>query len=402
MAGFIAAPVKVPPIKLGWDGQPAVDVPAAGLVLVPGAGLIGRTDASGRLLLDNSSDAVAESFQAFAPAYGAGGQIGYWRNRRSRKEATLAILEAHARTAPTVTSATDYWRVTCTDTLGVSVVLPITTAGQSFYDLDRSAGVDLIRPWPTYVAGGAKQLGTNASTCLQTAKFRPTQGMRIGGAKAWGYTFHMDAFSNPKSTAKWRVRCSLLDAAGDLMAEATCKATGAYDAGGMESWSWVFPMVQTVSANQDYYLTWDIFLDSNGAYCPSLYLAEVSSNIIEAGTPATVGGSAAGSPPSSARDLRWSRAQVYGTAETAAITPSAYVKRVLADPGSGWFWSGSGAGAELRDQSGSTAAGNWIATGTVSGVAAFYGDLAVSLDPIGAPAAGAAGADLTVRAVLLP
>lgn len=386
MAGAIPAPPPAP--KLGWDAQSPLVIPKAGLAIVPGAGLVGRT-AGGKMFLDTTAAAVAEFFNLFTPGAVAAGQLGLWRNRRPLGDGTLSVIDAYAKTAPTPDAAptTNYWRLVATDSAGTAVVLPLSQDAANFHSLDRGAGVALVAPW-TGVSG------TVPNGLAFAQKFRPTQGMVIGGATLNG-SLVLQTTGLPAITAGYRVRAVLTDANGVVLATAYTWITAA------TQWNFTFDRAQQLTAGTDYFFAWDLGLDvagQNGGLC-DMRMQSATDATMATGTPVRLfgaGGDAVGViAPGVANNIWCLRRLGLDRAAPANITGAALVAKVIANDGSNW-------NADIIIQGANASSGRWTLNGTASGLAPIAGDLTWSYGAVGAPAAGSGGSDVNIRAVILP
>lgn len=387
MGGLLPAPAVN---RLGWAGQPPVTLGRTGSPITLGNGLVGRT-IGGQLYLDAGRDIAAEAVSFFVPGVVTARTIGRWRNRRATSTALLGALEANLLTAPTAGDAANYWRLTCTDSAGATVVLPLSVAGQAFYDLDQVAGVALIDPW------SGKPVALNyGDSSMAGARFAfvPTQNMALGGV-----SFSANVTATTTTLAR-RVRAQLHrqedDGTWSTMATAYAYTKAGQSSSTFDRLAFVWPLTQPVVAGRRYFHTIDIFeVWESGqwgfpATQPRLNLKAPDYNdaVPNAGTPANL------SPA--------------GQTDTAKISVD-----VSKNPGGdgairALTWpalAASPVGTQATDFAVAAtiiSAGMWAATGTASGTAPLQGDLTFGLSLVGAPAAGAAGADLNFRALLLP
>lgn len=424
MSGYLQPPTA--PAKLGWQGQPALTIPKAGLGLVPGAGLIGRTDsANGLLYLDAANAAVAEPVHFFVPGAMAAKTVGRWRNRRAKGAGTLALMEANLLTAPTAGDVSNFWRITVTDTQGSVVQLPISAAGQAFYDLNQlglNKVVDAGTYDPSTWAGGHSAI--NGALIHQVI---PSQAIVVGGASAQLGIINTLFFT--AVTGGKAIRCTILDSSYNVLREATVYTSGTLDkaatSGGVEALTWNFDEVLGLTAGATYFVAFDMFqswaladpsYSQRGSIGMQLGLATNQSGNLPASSVQSIDGVAPGASvqfPSvtylsvqvdDGTNAFWSdpTQRAANTAKVHALT----VQQCLAGTSGGICGprANTSTGQFLAEftQLVNIASGAWGVLGGASGVAPSYGDLTVAVSSVGAPAAGAAGSDLNLRLVMLP
>lgn len=419
-----AVPAPPPNPKLGWSGQTLLTMPKAGLQIVPGAGLIGRTDAAGgQLFLDASNASVAEPVHFFVPGAVSARTIGRWRNRRAKGSGTLAIMEANFLTAPTAGDGTNFWRATVTDSLGHTVQLPLSAAGKTFYDLNQLGSNKVVDVGSYAGSGSDSSSGGGSVAMIHTVV--PSQPVTIGGATVWLAVVNSNTAA---AVGGAPVRCTILDAAGNVLREATAFTSGTLDDtvanSGNENLVFNFDEVLQLQTGTSYYVAFDAlqaFALANG-YATRSFIQIASwgkvtggvGALLPAGSVLNIDGVTPGTSPinrlaygavvaDNSNNPFWQGAP--GPVNVALVnsttvqqliqgtTPAGFIGAKVPSPGT----------HILNWQSASQpTAGAWGLLGGVSGVAPSYGDLTVALSSVGAPAAGAAGSDLNLRFVMLP
>lgn len=164
MSGYIPSPT--PPGKLGWQGQTPLLVPNAGLSIVPGVGILGRTNLTGsQLLIDSQRADAMETINLFVPGLLSAMTVATLRNSRVAmfpQQASVAILEANLLTAPGPSvNATNYLGLVFSGSgangiAGGSQTLPLLTS-RNVTDTNGDANIASI----TGYSGGST--GTNTS-----------------------------------------------------------------------------------------------------------------------------------------------------------------------------------------------------------------------------------------------
>lgn len=374
------SPAPTPRPKLGWDGQTRLVVPKDGLEIVTGAGVIGRTDAAGgRLLLDAERADPAEVTCLFSPGVVAARTIGKWRNRRVSQRAYLAALEANLATAPTAGDAANGWRLKVTDGAGGTALLPISTAAETFYGLDQGDGTELVRPFPVIPdpATNSTSLGGGSGGLLGRAfAFVPSQALVITGLSA--------LLKTGSGTADFglQARGALLDASKVELAAGYGSTISAQ----VRRVRFPFPLAIPLTAGETYFFAFDIFqtaylapgADAGGASTPALYYytGAAGSQAIP-GTQPAVG--------------------VRVETQKALDAPVPFEWVNFGDP-----VLPNTPETRFADQPWGTGLGDVTAFGSPSGAAPLVGDLTFALESFGVPPAGSEGADLNLRAVILP
>lgn len=386
-----ALPAQSPPAKLGWSGQPVVKVPAAGLTITPGSGLIGRT-VGNALFLDNARDTASEVVSLFAPGLVAAKTLGKWRNRRANGTSTLAVMEANLGTVGTAGDATNFFKVVATDSAGVSAVLPISNPlGQSFYDLDRVAGAKIVDPWTGKGTGTVSQSG-GAGWALP---FVPSQPLFCAGFTA---TFNVLNAANNAVTAK--VRGQLWQQNADKTLTLLSTAYVSSIAGGainvLSPYSFDFPFTIPLSSGVRYFFTFDIFeAFDNGTACQVMQagFADAFGTTTNTGQPAAFG-------TYGVAGTDGVRVVARNTATVAGMNALTWdtIAQITANgslPAGAGFLNTSGGSNQMS-------AGVWAMNGTLSALAPLSGDITFTIAAQGAPGAGTAGSDLNLRALILP
>ena len=374
MAGFIAAPPEVEPARVRLDGQSPIELSGDGLTLVPGTGVIGRTDtAARRISLDAITADPVQSFHLFRPGAVAGGVLlGKWSNTNRSRATYVQALQANLATAPTGGDATNHYRLRATDGAGRDVVLPLSTAGVAHYSLDQGSGVAIARP---LLPGGA---GT--TTHAATLPFIPSQPLVVTGA----YLPKLGLIRNSDGVIlSGTVRASLLDANFQTLAEAYTDVATAANYAALGEAGWAFPLSVSLTAGLRYHLAfdhWDWYPGSVGNQEIRLYFPS-QSGVDPAAQPVAL--------DSAARRGIDSSANADIPAQFGGITWQHAAPGSVLPPGVPAFTSTP----QLVPCS---------LLGSPSGAVKLTGSLTFHLDAIGAAVAGAAGADLNVHALLVP
>lgn len=361
--------------KLGWQGQALLPVTAAGLVIVPGMGILARTNAAANeLLLDTYQSSAAEEWSFFYPGLVAPtNPIAKWRNRNPSDQATVMAIQANLITAPTAGDAANFYELVLKDIEGKTLTVPISTAGQNYYDLDNLVGTQLFG-FGTGTAWTSFSLGS-------MWEFKPTGTFTVGG---W-FAPYLGCLAGDffATTIALTARFILWDANWNNIAEATASIPAGSNQ--RTNVSFAFPTTEQLVAGQVYRLTLDLI--GNGQYGEqnnpyTILLAGINGTINPGDytTQRTALLTANNIPPAGLYGFDWPQLPA-GTA-TYTINAATGTKVVLT-AGAG-RWSG---GAVL---------------GTPSGVVPMNGDITASLAAVGAPVAGAAGSNLNARALILP
>lgn len=387
--GYIPAASR--PSALGWAGQEPVRLGPAGAVITPGVGLVART-IDGGLFLDSTDQAAADKVSFCAPGLVSARTLGKWRNRTSKGTGTLAVLEANLTVAPTASgTGTDRWEVRATDSHGNTIVLPISTTGQTYYELDRSTGAPIIDPW----FGKPNDSGFGRSGVAGFRwTFTPTQDLDLAAFSAL-LSFRDGANQNPAT----RVRGSLFrvntDRSWTLLAKSYAWTLGHgsdWDRTGADALRFAFPVTVPVKAGVTYAITVDTFETYVVGLGMNLWAPDQFANPVESVNPGV---------PATVNDVNSGDAGVVPKVGATAADMAAVSWEALATlpPGtsSPTYTIDDGQVPTKIHQ-----VGCWRIFGTISGAAPAYGDLTFSIAALGTPAAGTAGTDLNLRAVILP
>lgn len=401
MPGLIPPPS--PPPRAQWEGQNAI--PANPLIITPGQGLTARTDATGkRLLLDATRSDAVEVFGLFAPGAVAARTLGVWGNQRPSRSAICTRLEANLLTPPTAGDASNYWRVRLADGVGGAMVLPISSAGVGHYMLDQGSGAEIFQG--NSPGNGVTQ--TSSGVHGVSIPIRTTAQMVVTGVKiqtGWGFVFGTSGEFGA-GIGGVPMRASILDAAGNRLASAVIKSAAANT---MKMMYFAFPVSLTLAALTTYHVALDVFdaADnygdaSQGFFCgnSSNYVASGPATIQPGSVPGRVILGTSGSP-------QW-RASNPGAAVDSAGAPFDWPAALAGKVPYRTSNSGTLAAGQNIADSTTNAGGQawflrmaWSIIGSGGGTV-LTGDVTASLESTGAPAAGAAGADLNLRAVFLP
>lgn len=169
-----------PPVgtRVGWEGH---ELLSGDVVLVPGVGVFGRTDA-GKLLIDSVNARPPASLHHFHPGVLAAGDLATMTNPGVTGAAILTLLEANCGVAPDG-NATDHLvlRVAGADDGELDLPLVPASQGQTHYTIDRvtpTAAVGIVHTGlPATIAGGVVN-GTTARVGWATA-FAPASDLRV-------------------------------------------------------------------------------------------------------------------------------------------------------------------------------------------------------------------------------
>ncbi len=294
------------------------------------------------------------------------------------------MIDASFSVAPTAGDVSNYFRVTATDAIGTSVVLPLSTAGQRHYQLDRGAGAELVKPWTGALGGSPASVG-------HVHEFTPTQGMTVSAVSWTGSAARTIPGFGIYYDVALRVRARLLTADYQPIAGADGYAQIGTGADQLRHVVY-FTDAAALTAGTTYRVAFDCFDDAtglpfNGTFSEFTHLlptAQPSGSAPAGGLPVTLGA------------VTVAHIQAHnGTMLTAGI-------RALNWPDFPHYVSGAKPAPAGLIQSQSNSQGMWSLLGAPSGVAPVRGDLLFTLDAVGVPPAGAAGTDLNIRAVLLP
>ena len=349
--------------KLGWKGQSPLTVTESGLYIVAGEGLVPRTQA-GELLLDATQADTPEVFSLFRPGTVAADTLGVWHNGRISGTAPVVSLEANLGTAPTASGdASNYWQIKLTDaqTTPNTLVLPISTLSTRHYFQGQASSLAIHSYTP-----GSGLVGTSSSTTVPVfmATFVPTADQTavsvtlLGGVTASGY-----------------LTASIADSTGAVIAVGSI-----YLVGGAVDWVTI-PFQLAVPLKQAQ--TYAVALDSIGN--GSVRLAYNTS------------GNATGYTPGV--DGSWNDSAYPGDAG-GGVTVQELAAQLIATGygstyGADWTFNTSpllfGGGAH---------APSFFGINTAQTASVLYGDITATIEAVGTPPAGSAGADLNFRALI--
>jgi hypothetical protein len=186
MAGYLPAPVEVPPVLVGLDGAEPLSSADGPIVLDVGVGLAGRTDRAAQTLrLDGKTTGPPESLSVYHHTPGAG-VIAKMTNPRPDSTAVVALIDANFIAAPTATAA-DHLKLKVSGQTSGMGELPLLGASQS---LDNSTPIATAGHIAHNTAGVASYMSSSVKDGIlgMAAGFRSTQTERVQAI-----TFRIDA-----------------------------------------------------------------------------------------------------------------------------------------------------------------------------------------------------------------
>lgn len=368
MGAYYPAPGKAAKPKLGFAGQSLLPVPDTGLTIALGAGLTGIT--SDHLELDAFAYNTPETFSLYTPGAVVAGPLGTWHNSRTNQKAGLVMIEANLQGAAAGTSVNAF-AIQARDSGGATAQLALG-AGSHFV-LDKSYTANVAQ---AYTGGANTTIGTGYGSW-----FTPTQDLALTGVAG---SFLVGGTNNPAAYpfTGTPLRATLLDAAGDVLAEVTVGSPGAF-----ADVKFGFDSIVTLKAGQTYFLGFDIFGYTGNADPVSGegYVALVVSS----------GGAAQAAPLAIA-------ATAPGGGPAKVFTNYFGVQAPHFDTqGKTWtelFAAGDGNVGVANNAPFYN--GDTVRLLGGQGYAAMAGDVTFSIVTTGAPAAGAGGSGLNLRALL--
>jgi hypothetical protein len=374
-----AIPAPPPNPKVRWTGQPNIAIPAGGLELVPGSGVVGREDTvNGKLLLDAARSDPPEEFSLFVPGVIAAGTLGVWKNTRATATATLLALEANFLTAQTTADVANFFKLIATDANGANAVLPFTTANGKHFTLNQ-ANVNIAQPSTNAESGAATQ---DNGFVGYLSSFVPSQQLVIAGFRM---NLGVCAFGT-FTPITCRIRCTLYDTNMSPLATATVTSN---QAKGDIHWS--FPLSVVLTSGAKYLIGLDTFQDA-----PSIAAGSAASLSFS-----NTNGAANGAQPiGSLAATSWNASAFPGNG---VPTPPADATWPDILPGGKYASGGYAVGGNTTAADRIWVVGGYRPASALvgsPGPAAFAGDVTLSIGTTGAPIGTAAGSNVNVRALL--